>query len=119
MSSMDIRAALLLFALCLALGLLTFVNLPGLAETLDGRRVVITDGDTIAIGTERICLLNVDAPESFRHRCDAELVAGLMAKERLAQLLRIEQMRIDRQGQDRYRRPSLGLVLAADTSAKP
>jgi hypothetical protein len=42
-----------------------------------------------------------------------------MAKERLAQLLRIEQMRIDRQGQDRYRRPSLGLVLAADTSAKP
>jgi len=105
MIRMDIRAALLLlFTFCLALGLLTFVNLPTLAESLDGRRVVIIDGDTIAIGSERVRILNIDAPESFRPRCDAELVAGLRAKERLAQLLRIENVQIDRHGQDRYRR---------------
>jgi hypothetical protein len=37
MAGMDIRAALLLLAnLCLALGLLTSVNLPGVAKTLTG-----------------------------------------------------------------------------------
>jgi hypothetical protein len=37
MVGMDMRAALLLLAtLCLALGLLTSVNLPGVAETLTG-----------------------------------------------------------------------------------
>jgi hypothetical protein len=37
MAGMDMRAALLLLAtLCLALGLLTAVNLPGVAETLTG-----------------------------------------------------------------------------------
>jgi len=37
MASMDMRAALLLLAtLCLALGLLTSINLPGVAETLKG-----------------------------------------------------------------------------------
>jgi hypothetical protein len=37
MAGMDMRAALLLLAtLCLALGLLTSVNLPGVAETLTG-----------------------------------------------------------------------------------
>jgi hypothetical protein len=78
MIRMDIRAALLLLlTLCVALGLLTFVNLPSIAESFDGRRAVIVDGDTIAIGSERIRLWNVDAPESFRPRCDAELVAGL------------------------------------------
>jgi endonuclease YncB( thermonuclease family) len=87
-----------------ALGLSTFLNLPSLAESFDGPRAVIVDGDTIAIGSERIRLWNVDAPESFRPRCDAELVAGLKAKERLAQLLRRERVQSDRQRQDRYRR---------------
>jgi hypothetical protein len=37
MAGMDMRAALFLLAtLCLALGLLTSVNLPGVAETLKG-----------------------------------------------------------------------------------
>jgi hypothetical protein len=37
MAGMDMRAALLLLAtLCLALGLLTSINLPGVAETLTG-----------------------------------------------------------------------------------
>jgi micrococcal nuclease len=105
MSRMDIRAALLLLLILhLGLGLLTFVNVPNLVESFDERRVVIVDGGTIVIGSERIRLLNMDAPESFRPRCDAELVAGLRAKERLAQLLRIERVQINRREQDRYRR---------------
>lgn len=66
------------------------------AETVDGRRFVIIDGDTVALGRERIRILNIDAPESFRPRCEAELVAGLRAKERLALLLRAGPVTIDR-----------------------
>ncbi|WP_338105432.1 thermonuclease family protein [Microvirga tunisiensis] len=55
----------------------------------------------------------MDAPESFRPRCDAELVAGPKAKERLVQLLRRERVQIDRQRQDRYRR-TLARVRADD-----
>jgi micrococcal nuclease len=114
MIRMDIRAALhLLLTLCIALGLLTLVSLPSLAESFDGPRAVLIDGDTTAIGSERIRLWNVDAPESFRPRCDAELVAGLKAKERLAQLLRRERVQSDRQRQDRYRR-TLARVRADD-----
>jgi hypothetical protein len=43
MAGMDMRAALLLLAtLCLALGLLTAVNLPGVAETLRGSFVSLS-----------------------------------------------------------------------------
>ena len=62
--------------------------LPASAEIFDGRRAVIIDGDTIALGDERVRLLNIDAPESFRSRCERELVMGLKAKERLAALAR-------------------------------
>ena len=45
MAGMDIRAALLLLAtLCLALGLLTSVNLPGVAETLTGSFINLSRG---------------------------------------------------------------------------
>lgn len=66
------------------------------AETVDGRRFVIVDGDTVALGRERIRILNIDAPESFRSRCEAELVAGLAAKARLAELLRAGPVTVDR-----------------------
>lgn len=101
MLTTDQRAALLLLlSLCLATVLIVGAH----AETFDGHRAIIVDGDTIAIGSERIRLLNVDAPESFRPRCDAELIAGLKAKERLAQLLRGRSVEIYRGGQNRYRR---------------
>jgi micrococcal nuclease len=58
------------------------------AQPLDGRHAVIIDGDTVSIERERIRILNIDAPETRGARCEAELVAGLKAKERLAQLLR-------------------------------
>ena len=57
-------------------------------ESVDGRRIVIIDGDTIDIRGERIRILNIDSPESFRSRCEAELKLALQTKERLAELLR-------------------------------
>jgi endonuclease YncB( thermonuclease family) len=90
--------------LLLALSLLCFVRVGALAETLDGRRAVIIDGDTFALGREKIRIENIDAPESFRSRCEAELELALRAKERLATLLRSGPIIITRSGEDRYRR---------------
>jgi endonuclease YncB( thermonuclease family) len=80
--------------------------------SFDGRSAVIIDGDTIAVGTERIRILNIDAPESHQPNCERELVAGLRAKERLAQLIRSGVVTIDRQGEDRYRRTLARLSVA-------
>jgi micrococcal nuclease len=92
-----IRAVLLLV-------LLVFGPSPALAETFNGGRAVIMDGDTFALGSERVRILNIDAPETRGSRCEQELVLGLKAKERLADLLRAESVDIIRDGEDRYRR---------------
>lgn len=77
---------------------------PAGAETVDGSRIVIIDGDTVHIAGERIRLLDIDAPESFRSACEAELVAGLKAKERLRALLDGQDVTIERDGRDRFGR---------------
>ena len=69
------------------------------------------EGDTIAIGQERR-ILNINAPESFRPGCERELIAGLKAKARLAELVRAGSVVITRTGEDRYRR-TLARVVAA------
>ena len=84
---------------------LTALAIPASAEfTPAANPVVIVDGDTIAVGRERIRLLSIDTPETFRSRCDNELVLGLKAKERLRQLLDSGPVSIERDGHDRYRR---------------
>lgn len=60
------------------------------------QRVIIIDGDTVDIDGERIRVLNIDAPETRGSRCERELILGLRAKERLAQLLRAGAVRIER-----------------------
>lgn len=85
-------------------GLALLVTQPSEAETVDGSRFVIIDGDTVDYRGERIRILNIDAPESFRSRCDAELQLALRTKERLAALLRAGPADIQRDGHDRYRR---------------
>jgi micrococcal nuclease len=77
---------------------------PAFAETFDGRRAVIIDGDTFALGSERVRIWNIDAPETRGSRCERELVLGLKAKERLAGLLRAGSIDIVRGGEDRYSR---------------
>lgn len=86
------------------------------AETLDGTIRVI-DGDTLwhyppgqRRDPEKIRLLDIDTPESFRSSCDAELVAGLRAKARLLELVNnrpVEIIRCESHGgdcQDRFGR---------------
>lgn len=74
------------------------------SQAVDGRSAVIVDGDTIGFGSERIRILNIDAPESYQPNCEKELVAGLKAKERLAQLVRAGMIVVQREGKDRYGR---------------
>lgn len=65
-------------------------------ETVEGDRIVVIDGDTLALpcrradctGPERIRLLNIDAPEIRSPACAAEEDLGWRAKEALARLLR-------------------------------
>lgn len=86
------------------------------AETLDGRRIFVLDGDTVALPcsvpargcAEKIRLRAIDAPETLQAHCEAELKAGLIAKQRLAELLRAGPVSVRRSGEiDRYGR-SLG-----------
>ncbi|WP_287184350.1 thermonuclease family protein [Mesorhizobium sp.] len=99
----------------LAVGLLAIFLAPVtvMAEKVSGDRIVIIDGDTIALPcavpargcAEKIRLLGIDTPEARRPRCENELRLGLAAKLRLAGLLRGHPVDIDRSGRkDRYRR---------------
>ena len=71
---------------------------------MDGRKIIVIDGDTVSVDGEKVRILNIDAPESFRSRCESELKLALLAKERLMLLLRAGEVTIARAGQDRYRR---------------
>ncbi|MGO4677985.1 thermonuclease family protein [Bosea sp. 2YAB26] len=96
-------------------------------------RVVIIDGDTVDIAGERIRILNIDAPETRGARCEDELILGLLAKERLAELLRAGPVAIDRcessgRCEDRYGRTlarlrtakgDVGAILIAEGLAQP
>jgi endonuclease YncB( thermonuclease family) len=66
--------------------------------------IIIIDGDTLNIAGERIRLVDIDAPESFRSRCENELIAGLAAKARLRELVDSGPITVTRTGRDRYRR---------------
>lgn len=66
--------------------------------------VAIVDGDTIKIDGVKIRLVDIDTPETFRSRCENELVLGLKAKERLRSLLDAGPVTYEATGTDRYRR---------------
>lgn len=107
---MNLRAVLLIpLSFCFT----TFLIVRAQAEAFNGRRATIIDGDTVAIGSERVRLSDVDAPETSRPRCERELAAGLQAKERLAQLLQGGLVEIERRGQDRSRRTLARLTFRA------
>ncbi|BBE74331.1 thermonuclease family protein [Oharaeibacter diazotrophicus] len=93
-----------------------------------GETLRIVDGDTVALGRERIRLESIDAPERSRPHCRAEAEAATAASERLAELLDVETVTIARHGRDRYGRtlatlttPSgdVGAVLVAEGLALP
>lgn len=97
-------------------------------QVVDGRILRLVDGDTVALGSERIRVLGIDAPESHEPRCQNELAAGLRAKERLGQLIATGQVQIKREGQDVYKRTlarvsvggaEVGQVLVSEGLALP
>jgi len=65
----------------------------------------VTDGDTFRIREERIRIANIDTPEMpGRARCDAEAELALAARARLSRLLAAGDIRLAREGVDRYGR---------------
>jgi micrococcal nuclease len=63
----------------------------------------VTDGDTFRWGTERIRLVDIDAPE-LAGRCPEERALALRSRDRLLELLNSGEVTIERRGQDRYGR---------------
>lgn len=66
--------------------------------------VVLIDGDTVDIDGVRIRLLDIDTPETFHSRCEAELALGLKAKQRLRELVASGPVTYEPHGHDRYGR---------------
>jgi endonuclease YncB( thermonuclease family) len=67
--------------------------------------VIVIDGDTFRIGSERIRIMNIDAPETEnRARCNAERRLAAVATERLTAIVRGQRLDIERHGKDRFGR---------------
>jgi micrococcal nuclease len=107
-------------ALVIAATMIT-ASVPASAEVIDGNRIVIIDGDTVALPcavpargcAEKIRFIDIDAPESFRPHCENERAVGLQAKARVAELLRGATVYVERSGRkDRYRRTLANLTTA-------
>ena len=62
-----------------------------MAELIRGKPVWI-------IGGEHIRLLDIDAPETWQWHCEDELAVGTLAKERLTELPRGQQIEVTRSG---------------------
>ena len=75
---------------------------------------VLIDGDTFVLDGERIRIIEIDTPETFRPRCENELILGLKAKERLRALLDSGPLTVVREGHDYWRR-TLAHVYAGET----
>jgi endonuclease YncB( thermonuclease family) len=86
----------------------------------------VVDGDTIKYAGLKIRLEDIDAPETYQYKCDAELTLGKRATYRLLELINsgpFELVNRGRRDEDRYGRKlrtieiggrSLGDVLVAE-----
>jgi len=75
----------------------------GLISLVWAADIRVTDGDTIRIGSERIRIVGLDAPE-MNGKCREERRLAQRAKEALQIELASGQVEIVRQGKDRYKR---------------
>lgn len=92
---------------------------PALAETIDGARIHVIDGDTVALPSgEHIRLAGIDAPETWHPHCQAEIEQGRAATARLRELL-AGPVEIERQGTDRYGRTLARLIAAGGDVEQP
>jgi endonuclease YncB( thermonuclease family) len=64
----------------------------------------VINGDTLRYGEDRLRLSRIDAPEIGEPACDAELRIGLVARDRLSELLSMQGFRVQYDGTDRFGR---------------
>lgn len=75
--------------------------------------ITVIDGDTFDCGEERIRIANIDAPETKRAKCEAELMLGSAATRRLSEMLAEGIVVIEREKRpDRYGR-TLAIIRTA------
>ncbi len=68
-------------------------------------QIDVWDGDTFRLGSERVRIVNIDAPEvGDGAKCAYEAMLGIDAKVALAELLSSGDVEINRDGKDRYGR---------------
>lgn len=92
----------------LALTLITSIQAS--AESL---KISVIDGDTVRYNGQRLRLLSIDTPETYKPRCDAELAKGREATARLRELVnRAQRIEIVDSGQiDKYDRRLVNLLI--------
>jgi endonuclease YncB( thermonuclease family) len=81
------------------------------AETVDGRTAVILDGDTVAFGSERVRIVNIEAPGISEPDCEREEIFALRSRQRLAELIRAGPVTIERLGRDHLGRTLARIIL--------
>ncbi|TXR49450.1 thermonuclease family protein [Phyllobacterium endophyticum] len=83
----------------LGLGVIAGFTLPAEAANVN-----IVDGDTLSIDGTKLRIVEIDTPETYKSRCEKELVLGLKAKERLRTLLDQGPVHYEASATDRYGR---------------
>jgi micrococcal nuclease len=90
----------------------------------------VVDGDTIHYAGQKIRLEDIDAPETYQHKCVSELALGQRATNRLLELINAGPFELVNRGgrdEDRYGRKlrtieragrSLGEILVAEGLAR-
>lgn len=87
-----------------------------LAWPANASDINLVDGDTIRIAGETIRIVDIDAPETYRPRCERELILGLKAKVMLRSILDAAAagpVFVERHGTDRYGR-TLARIFVGD-----
>ena len=81
-------------------------------------RLQIVDGDTVRLDGQLMRILEIDAPEIFHPRCDAEERTGRKATERLRQLVALARwVEIHPSGRiDKYGRPLVSLFVDGENA---
>ena len=84
---------------------------PAAGETVDGRTAIILDGDTVAFGSERVRIVNIEAPGISEPDCEREEIFALRSRQRLAELIRAGPVTIERLGRDHLGRTLARIIL--------
>ena len=91
------------------------ITMAALAFPAHAASINIIDGDTLSIDGTRIRIVEIDTPETYKSRCENELVLGLKAKERLRALVDQGPVHYEANGTDRYGRTLARVYIDLDS----